>query len=76
MAQIVINVPDDKEQRFINAFADVYGWYPELPETKRQFMKAKIKDFMKQVLFKSEILITERRAKEALQTDIDTIDVS
>lgn len=76
MAQITINIPDDKEQRFIDAFVEIYSWDKDGPLTKRQFMKSKIKDFMKEILFRSEIYVADRNAKQALQAEIDTIDVN
>lgn len=39
MAQIVINVPDEKEDRFLDAFVKVFGWDREKNGTKKQFLK-------------------------------------
>lgn len=75
MAQITINVPDDKEQRFLNAFATVYGWSNKLGINKRQFLKSKVKDYMKEVLYRSEIAEAQATASATLQADIDGIDV-
>ena len=76
MAQITINVPDDKEQRFLNAFATVFGWVQEKDGTRKQFMKSKIKDYMKEILYRAEIAEAQKIASQTLQADIDTIDVT
>jgi hypothetical protein len=76
MAQITLNVPDDKEQRFLNAFATVFGWHSDLGITKRQFMKTKIKDYIKEILYRAEIAEVHKTAAQALQNDVDTIEVS
>lgn len=75
MAQITLNIPDDKEQRFINAFAEVFGWHSELPVNKRQFMKGKLKDYMKEILYRAELTKAQETAANNLQTDIDSINV-
>lgn len=35
MAQIILTVPDDKEQRFIKAFATVFGWSAEIADLQK-----------------------------------------
>lgn len=75
MAQITLNVPDDKEQRFINAFATVFGWYQDIGITKKQFMKSKLKDYMKEILYRAEIAELQKTATNTLQTEIDGIEV-
>lgn len=76
MAQITINVPDDKEQRFLVAFATVFGWVQERDGTRKQFMKSKIKDYMKEILYRAEIAEAQKTASQTLQADIDAIEVS
>lgn len=74
MAQVTINIPDDKEQRFLNAFAVVFGWDDEETGlTKRQFMKAKIREHMRDILFRAEAAEAQRVAMAALQADVDGI---
>jgi len=75
MAQIILTVPDDKEQRFINAFATVFGWSNELGITKKQFMKSKLKDYAKEILYRAEIAEAHKQINETLQTEIDGIGV-
>lgn len=75
MAQIILNVPDDKEQRFINAFVTVFGWYQELGITKKQFMKLKLKNYAKEILYRAEISELQKTAANTLQTEIDGIEV-
>lgn len=75
MAQIILTVPDNKEQRFINAFATVFGWHSELNMTKKQFMKSKLKDYAKEILYRAEISGLQKIASQNLQTEIDGIEV-
>lgn len=76
MAQITLNVPDDKEQRFLNAFATVFGWHNELGITKKQFLKLKIKDYMKEILYRAEIAEVHKTTSQSLQNDVDSIDIN
>ena len=76
MAQITINIPDDKEQRFVNAFATVFGWSNELGITKKQFMKVKLKDYAKEILYRAEISDLQKIASQNLHTEIDGIEVN
>lgn len=76
MAQITLTVPDDKEQRFINAFSTVFGWSNELGITKKQFMKSKLKDYAKEILYRAEIAELQKTAANTLQTEIDGIEVA
>lgn len=75
MAQITLTVPDDKEQRFLNAFATVYNWDQAVDGTKRQFIKKKVKDYMREVLYRAEIATAQATASATLQADIDGITV-
>lgn len=75
MSQIILNVPDNQEDRFINAFAKVFGWDTKLEITKKQFFKRKLKDYMKDVLYRSEIAEVNNQASKALQDEIDIIDI-
>lgn len=75
MAQITLNIPDEKEQRFLVAFASVFGWTNDLGVTRRQFMKIKLKDYMKEILFRHESSEAVKQAYQTLQGDIDTITV-
>jgi len=76
MAQITLTVPDDKEQRFLNAFATTFGWYSELGITKKQFLKLKLKDYMKEILVRAELADSYKTAAKTLQTDVDSIDIT
>lgn len=75
MAQITLTVPDDKEQRFLNAFATVYNLDQAVDGTKRQFIKKKVKDYMREVLYRAEIATAQATASATLQADIDGITV-
>lgn len=77
MAQVALNVPDDKEQRFLNAFATVFGLdQAKTGQTKRQFMKSKIRDYMKEILYRAEAAEAQRVANQTLQADVDAIDIT
>lgn len=75
MAQITLTVPDDKEQRFLNAFATVYNLDQAVDGTKRQFIKKKVKDYMREVLYRAEIATAQATASATLQADIDGITI-
>lgn len=49
MAQVVINIPDDKVNNILDAFADQFGWNAELGITKASFAKNKIINYIKDV---------------------------
>lgn len=66
MAQIILNIPDNQEDRFINAFAKVFGWDTKLEITKKQFFKRKLKDYMKDVVFRAEISEVNKIASKNL----------
>lgn len=77
MAQITLNVPDEKEQRFLNAFATVFAWDAnKTGMTKRQFMKSRLREYMREILFRAESAEAQRIAVAALQADVDGIDIS
>lgn len=76
MAQVVFNIPDDKEQRFIDVFAVLFNWNKDSGITKKQFMKSKIKEYMKGVVYRAEVAEANRIAAQTLQEEIDTIDVT
>jgi hypothetical protein len=73
MAQIVINVPDEKEDRFLNSFAKVFGWDREKNGTKKQFLKMKLKDYMKDIVYRAEIADAHQEASRNLQQELDSI---
>lgn len=75
MAQITINVPDDKEQRFLSAFATVFGWKQDNGTTKRQFMKGRIREYMREILIRADAAEAQRIAVAALQADVDSITI-
>ena len=76
MAQITLNIPDDKETRFIQAFALVYGWNTDLNLTKKQFMKDKLKDYMKEVVYQAEVSDLKRNVEESLKAELNTTDLT
>jgi hypothetical protein len=68
MAQIKINIPDDKLQAIINAFCEQYQYQDKIPnledesgivfipnpQTKAQFAKAKIGEYIREVYVASK----------------------
>lgn len=76
MAQVIINVPDDKEQRVVDAFAQVYGWTDTLGITRRQFVKKKIRDFIVEVVVRAESGEAQRAAIALIQAEADAIDIT
>jgi len=61
MTTITINIPDNLTQRVINGFAKRYNYSATLesgepnPETKAQFAKRKVVEFIKQAIREAEI---------------------
>lgn len=76
MAQIILNIPDNKENRFIQAFALVYGWNTDLNLTKKQFMKDKLKDYMKEVVYLAEVSDLKRDVEQALKAELNTTELT
>lgn len=76
MAQLILNIPDVKEQRVADAFVKVYGWHDGLGITKRQFIKKKIRDFIVEVVVRAEGSEAQRAAIAAIQAEADAIDIT
>lgn len=60
MANISITIPDDKVSELLDAFATEYGYQDTIggqpnPQTKAQFAKSKLIEFMKSVYKSSKI---------------------
>ena len=79
MAQITINIPDDKIAEFRDAFADAYGWKNKLddgtnnPESKAQHLKRRVIEYMRDIR-KSHLAETaSKAAREAVMNQADPI---
>ena len=78
MAQITINIPDAIASRVINGFAKRYHYSPTLedgtpnPETKAQFAKRKVIEFIKQAVREAEIEAARNVAAETAGASVDT----
>jgi len=73
MTQIIINIPDDKEDRFLTAFTKVFAWDKDKEGTKKAFLKKKLKDYMKDVVYRAEIADAHQEASKNLQQELDSI---
>ena len=49
MAQITIDIPDNVVTDLLDAFADKYGWNPEMGITKANFGRKKVADYVKAI---------------------------
>jgi ribosomal protein S3 len=82
MADITITVPDEKIARIRNAFAKRYGYEPQImindtlvdnPQSRAQFMKAKIAEYIRKVVLQQE---RDEAKLIAEQTVVDDLDLS
>lgn len=76
MAQLILNIPDDKEQRVADAFVKIYGWHEGLGITRRLFIKKKIRDFIVEIVVRAEAMEAQRLALETVQAEADAIDIT
>ncbi len=85
MTQITIEIPEDKIQAVIDAFASNYN-YPEQikdengvmipnPTTKAQFARNIIKSFIKEVYVANQVKSIDEQKKVAINTANQEIDV-
>jgi len=78
MTQITINIPDAVAPRVINGFAKRYNYATTLedgsanPETKTQFAKRKILEFVKRAVREAEIEQARNEAADAAGAGVDT----
>jgi len=76
MAQIMLNIPDDKAPRILDAFAATYGWTPEMGVTKTVFAKQQLVNFIKNTVKESEGNYQASQVRNTVNTDIDTITIT
>jgi hypothetical protein len=75
MAQITLQYPDAQAQRIVEAFSNTYGWQAQItnpdgtttnnPETKAQFTKRQIGNFIKQTVMAWEATKAASDARDA-----------
>lgn len=76
MAQITLTIPDEHIQRILDAFADRYVYDPESGLTKAQFARRKLRDYVKEVLIAVEGARVRQQGIDALQAEVDGIDIT
>lgn len=65
MAEITINVPDAVVPRVLDAFADEFGYDPEIDGTKAAFAKQRLASYVKQIVVNHEAETAARQAQTA-----------
>lgn len=73
MAQIIIEIPDDKAVDIRDAFADVFGWTDQLGVTKTQFAKQKIAEYVKQIYKQYKVSLASNAATQTAISEVDTV---
>lgn len=86
MAEIKLTVPDGSITRIINAFAGEFGYQAQVddgagnlipnPQTKAQFTKAKVTEYVKQVTRNYEGNIAAGVARQEKVIEIDGISIT
>jgi len=78
MAQITITIPPAVTNRVIDGFAKRYNYSPTLedgsanPETKTQFAKRKLMEYIKQAVREAEIQDATNTAATSAAASVDT----
>ena len=89
MANITINIPDDKINAVVDAFATQYKYSPKVeddnnqmvdnPVSKAQFARNILKSFVKQVYIAAQVAEVEATKQAAIATattEVDGVDVT
>lgn len=76
MAQITLTIPDEHIQRILDAFAAVHGYDPVNNGTKAQFARAKLRDFVKEIVVRHELSERQRQAVDKLQSEVDGMGIT
>jgi hypothetical protein len=69
MAQIIINIPDDKLTEVRDALCEAYNYSTDSGLTKAQFAKKIVADFVKQIYINH---VAEKSADTARKTSFST----
>lgn len=75
MAQIVFDIPDDKIPRILDAFADVFGFVPGQGTTKAQFAKHKIRDYIREIVVRSELAEANKQTAKNIQDSANLLEI-
>lgn len=70
MAQITITIPDAVVERVLDAFAVTYG-YEDNGETRAQFAKRQVQEFIRRTVRDREAAIASHEAHLAAVADVD-----
>lgn len=76
MAQVTLTVPDDKVDRIRDAFAAEFGWTAESGLTKTQFLKQQIIEYVKQVTRNHEANQAAATARQTVNSDVNSINIT
>lgn len=78
MAAITLNIPDAHVVLVIDSFAVVFGFDPlkEPIQTKAQFAKGKLRDYIKEIVVRAEQSKRIGLLQNTLQTEVDGIDIT
>lgn len=92
MAQITINIPDAQVSRVVNALCAFGGYTTQVeqdgvlvpnPQTKPQFARAMITEFVKTAVTLTEGKVAQaakqeelKAAQEAIKTDVEALDIN
>lgn len=73
MAQIILDIPDNKVNDILDAFATQYGWNVGMGVTKAIFAKTKVIEYVKGV-YKTQLGITlNQQSHTTIQQSADAI---
>lgn len=82
MAQIIINIPNDKLSRVIDALCSLHGYRATLldgtanPETKQQFAKRKIIEKIKDDVRSIELSSSYATSQQTINDSVNLIDIT
>jgi hypothetical protein len=76
MAQITVNIPNDKISDVVEAFATGYGWTTGSGVTKAQFAKQVVADFVKRTYQNYVVENAATQARESAAASMSTIDIN
>lgn len=76
MAQITINIPDDKISRVLEAYAAYYNWSADSGLTKAQFTKQQVVKQIKQIVKNVEGDTAANQHRFAVESDVESINIT
>lgn len=86
MANLQVTIPDAALQRVLDAFASAYGWSAVIvdaetgqssanPETKQQFARRKVAEFIKEVVRSQEAQVAAEAARQASIAEANSLNI-